>query len=333
MLGQVVHEQARDLELVDERAALVGGAGAVGIAVEQQPEVIAAGGQDRERLVDVGPDRLRVDAAEVRVALLVDLVDPDPSAGQQARDPAAARAPHRVDEDRQVGRPERVEVDGRAHEPFVARIRIEALDEPGRLGIGERPALDPGPAVDRELGLDDAEDVRARRGPGRRLDLEAVVDPRVVAGGDDDPGGGSALDHLERAHLGRDGVDREGDRDVVGEEDLGGGGRKVLRGEAAVVGDHDALARLAPIDDVARHAVGAAAHVLEGELVGDPGAPAVGPEHDRRGRRCDGLERHVSPLGSSSARGAARPAPGRGRRRAGPRSAAWRSSYRARAGR
>ena len=39
-------------------------------------------------------------------------VDPDPPAGQQPRDPAGPGAPHRVDEDVDVGRLERVEVDG-----------------------------------------------------------------------------------------------------------------------------------------------------------------------------------------------------------------------------
>ena len=122
------------------------------------------------------------------------------------------------------------------------------------------------------------------RGAGRCLDLEAVVDPRVVAGGDDDAGRRAALDDLVRAHLGRHGADREGDRDVVREEDLGRGHREVLGREPAVVGDDDALGGLAALDDVGGHAVGAAADVVVGELVGDPGAPAVGPEHDR-GRR------------------------------------------------
>ena len=72
-----------------------------------------------------------------------------------------------------------------------------------------------------------------------------------------------------------------GDRDVVGEQDLGGRDREVLRREAPVVGDDDALGLLAPVDDVARHAVGAAADVLERVVVGDPRPPAVRAEHDR----------------------------------------------------
>ncbi len=183
--------------------AFVGRTRPVGIAIEQQPEVEAAAGEHPERLVDVGADRLGVDAAEIRVALLVDLGDPDAAAGQQAGQPATAGAPHRVDQDVDVGRLEGIEVDRAPDEPLVAFVRIEPFDEAGRLGVGERPPLDRDPAVSRELGLDEPEDVGPGRGARRRLDLEAVVDPRVVAGGDHDPGRGTALDDLVRAHLGR----------------------------------------------------------------------------------------------------------------------------------
>ena len=156
------------------------------------------------------------------------------------------------------------------------------------------------------------QDVGAGRGAGRRLDLEAVVDPRVVARGDDDAGRGAALDDLVRAHLGRDGADGERDRDVVGQQDLGGGRGEVLRGEPPVVGDDDALRLLAPLGDVVRDAVGAAADVLEREVVGDPRPPAVGAEDDRR--RGAGSPRRVT-LASS-----------------GPRSARCRASTRPRSG-
>ena len=148
---------------------------------------------------------------------------------------------------------ERVEVERPADEPLVAVERVEPLDQPGRLGVGERPPVDGRSrrwrrAAPRSTGRMSG----ARRGAGRRLDLEPVVDPRVVARGDDDAGRRAALDDLVRAHLGRHGVDREGDRDVVGEEDLGGGQGEVLRREPAVVGDDDALGLLAALDDVAR---------------------------------------------------------------------------------
>ena len=42
---------------------------------------------------------------------------------------------------------QRVEIDRPPDEPLVALERVEPLDQPGRLGIGERPPLDADPAV------------------------------------------------------------------------------------------------------------------------------------------------------------------------------------------
>ena len=105
MLDQVVHQQAHDLELMDEGAPLIRGAGAVGIAVEEQPDVVAAAGEDAQRLVDVGRDGLRVDAPEPGIALGMDLAYGDLAACQQPRDPARARTPHGVDQDAARRRP------------------------------------------------------------------------------------------------------------------------------------------------------------------------------------------------------------------------------------
>ena len=94
------------------------------------------------------------------------------------------------------------------------------------------------------------------------------------------PGRRAALHDLVGAHLRRDAPCGDRDGDVARQEDLGRGRGEVLRGEAAVVGDDDALRLLAAVLDVARDAVRAAAHVLEGVVVGDPRPPAVGAEHD-----------------------------------------------------
>src|SRR4029079_6757716 len=171
--------------------------------------------------------------------------------------------------------------------------RVVALDEPCGLGVGERPALDRGAAVAGDLGLDDLEDLGAGRGSARRLDLETVVGPRVVAGGDDDARRGAALDDLVARHLGRHGAGRVGDGNVVGEEDLRGRGREELRGETPVVGEYDAFGFLAAVDDVAGDAVVAAPDVLERVVVGDLGPPPVGAEDDRRRGRGFGDVRHA----------------------------------------
>ena len=190
MLGQVVHQQPGDLELVDEVALLVGRPGPVGVAVEEQAQVVAAAGQDAERLVHVRPDRLGVDPAEVRIALGVDLVDPDLAAGQQARQPVGPGAVHRVDQDAHVGGLEGVDVDRPPDVLLVALVRVVPVDQAGRLGVGERAARDRRPAVRGDRRLEDGQDLRAGGRAGRRLDLEAVVGPGVVAGRDHDAGRG-----------------------------------------------------------------------------------------------------------------------------------------------
>ena len=85
VLEHVVGQQAVALQLVDEDAVLVDRAGPVGVAVEQQAQVVAAVTDALEGLVDVRPDGLGIDAAEPGVALAVELVDDDachrPAAG------------------------------------------------------------------------------------------------------------------------------------------------------------------------------------------------------------------------------------------------------------
>ena len=148
---------------MDEHAALVHRAGPVGVAIEEQAEVVATGRDALEGLVDVRPDGLGVDAAEERVALLVDLRDPDPAASEQPGEPAGAGAVHRLDEDRQVGRLEGVEVDRPAQEALIAGIRIEALDEAGRLRLREGPPGDGRAAIGSDGRLEHGEDLRTGR--------------------------------------------------------------------------------------------------------------------------------------------------------------------------
>ena len=188
-----------------------------------------------------GPDRLRVHAPEVRVALLVYLVDGDAPAGEQPAQPAGAGAPERIDEDADVGGPEGLEIHRPFDEPLVAIERVEPFDETGRFGVGQRAAVDRDPAVLGQSRLDGTEDLGAGGRAGRSLDLEPVVDPGVVTRGDDDAGGRPALDDLVRAHLGWDRMSGDRDRDVVGQQHLGSGGGEVLGGEPPVVGDDHAL--------------------------------------------------------------------------------------------
>ena len=105
-----------------------------------------------------------------------------------------------------------------------------------------------------------------------------------MAGGDDDAGAGAELAREEAADLGRDGVGRGEAADVVRGEHLDAGAGEVLAGEAAVVADDDAPVRGTGPLEVFGNAARAAAHVVEGVVLGDGGAPAIGPELDRRHR-------------------------------------------------
>ena len=97
-------------------------------------------------------------------------------------------------------------------------------------------------------------------------------------------------------------MDGEGHRDVMGEEDLGSRGGEMLRRETTVVGDHHALRLLAAIDDIAGHAVRTAADVVEREVVGDPGPPAVRAEDDGRGLGRLADQRQLNPPALNSVR-------------------------------
>ena len=129
-------------------------------------------------------------------------------------------------------------------------------------------------------GLDGGEHLGRGGAAGVGLDLEAVVGPRVVAGGDDDPRSGPHLAGEEAADLGRHRVGRREGADAVRRQHLDAGRGEMLAREAAVVAhDHAAFGRPGLVE-VLGDAAGAAAHVVEGELLGDGGAPAIGPELD-----------------------------------------------------
>ena len=245
VLGQVVHEQARDLELVDEVALLVGRAGAIRVAIEQQPELVPAAHDlasaprrcsagsargSRRRSTGCAPGGSRGRGCAHRRGAAMSQPAPAPHIGSTRTSMSAVL--------------ERVEVDRSTDVPLVALERVVALD-------AARP-----PRRRRRAG---ARRARPRRstasmtasmsGPPAEPVGALTLKPLSVHGlwlaVMTMPADGAALDDLVGAHLGRHGVRRERDRDVVGEDHLGRGHREVLRGEAPVVGDDDALRLLA----------------------------------------------------------------------------------------
>src|SRR2546428_12537463 len=100
----------------------------VGVAAQREAQVEPATGEHAQCLVDVRANGLRVDAAEIRVPLLVDLRYTDLSASEQARQPSGTRSPHGLHQDVHVRGANGVQVDRPSQEPLVARVRIAALD-------------------------------------------------------------------------------------------------------------------------------------------------------------------------------------------------------------
>src|ERR1700674_49162 len=124
--------------------------------------------------------------------------------------------------------------------------------------------------------LDGGEHLGCPCAAGVGLHLEAVVGPRIVAGSDDDARAGAHLAREEAADLGRHRVGRREGADAVRGQHFDAGSREILGGEAPVVADDNAALGGARVGEVLRHATSAAPHVVEREVLGDGGAPAIG---------------------------------------------------------
>jgi len=101
-----------------------------------------------------------------------------------------------------------------------------------------------------------------------------------VAGGDHDAGGEAAFAHGKREHGGGAPGVAQQDRDFVGRKDSGQGRPETFRKKAGVVTDGHALPRRARRLEMVRQGLADDAHMREGEILGDEGAPAVGAEAD-----------------------------------------------------
>ena len=220
MLEHVVGEEAEDLQLVEELAALIDCACAICIAIEQEAEVVVATAHPLQNRIDMRSDRLGVHATEPWVSLASHLLDHELPPSEEAADPASASAVHRVDEDAPLHVRQGGEVKVALDIAAIAWVGVVALDQAGRLGIGEGAALELRSARLGNEGLDALEEGGARRGAARCLHLEAVIQPRIVACGDHHTHRGTARDHLIRGHLRGGCRCRIRHRDPMGEENL-----------------------------------------------------------------------------------------------------------------
>ena len=132
-----------------------------------------AGRDPGQRLVDVRPDRLGVDPPKYGLrSLWISVIRIRPSRSRRGIQPEPT--PYSGSTRREVGGLQLVEVDRPADELLVALEQVEALDQPGRLGVGQRPALDRRAAVLRDRRLEDRQDVAARGRPLGALTLKPL---------------------------------------------------------------------------------------------------------------------------------------------------------------
>ena len=200
------------------------------------------------------------------------------AAGDEARKVACAVAPHVVHQHGEPGGLDRLHIHQRADAGVVGRHRIVLADQARLDRRVEVHALDAGDRR-RNLRLDGLQPVGVNRAAVRIAHLEAVVLGRVVAGGDVDRAQGMPLGDAERDHRRGHAAAAEMDGDAVARQHLGRGRREILRPEALVAADDRAAGQVAGIGclQIVGKALRAAAHVVEGVVLGDAG---------RASRRC-----------------------------------------------
>ena len=182
-----------------------------------------------------------MDAVEAGVHLAAQLGDVAAGLREKFAQIDATGSVHGVDGDAQAAGADAVEIDDVADVRVVRGQGIEALDAPGSQGVSVVHSL--GFDVVCQVGMDTGLDGLGRLWRGGaavgRLELDAIVAGRVVAGGDHDAAVGCVVD---------DGVAdqrcggvrlRQQDIDAIGGENLGNGDGIAVAEETGVEADDD----------------------------------------------------------------------------------------------
>ena len=282
LLEQIAEDEAEDAVGINELAARVHRADAVGVAVGRQPGVPVARAHGRSQQPQVFGNWLRVDAAEARVHLVAQVDNVGSGAHEHLADRPPTRSVHGVVHDAQLPFVDDIEVDERPQMLVVGPGGVELDDALGthrfvQVHQARRAAVG---LVVGQQPLDLAVLLRAGAAAEARLELNAVVARGVVAGGDHHAGGGLLVD--DSVADGRRGCigPRQPRFDVVGSHDPRHFGGVAVGQEARIEADDDAwLGRALVVDEIG-DSLGDQAQIVKGELVADDGSPAIGAEFD-----------------------------------------------------
>src|SRR3984957_5301496 len=274
--GEMPEQDGENLVRIDERAIAIDCADAVGVAVEAKTRVVFSFDHGLAERGDVRLDGFGIHAAEERVAIGANLFAGDSVAAKETGEQAAAGAVHGIDYETKICRPNAIPIDEGGEGFKVRGAKIERLNA-ARLRRQRRDAfaLDAG-----EFGFDLGDDSGRGGAAVAGFVLHTIPLKRIVAGCDLNASGGLAQsDEEQKRGSGRCGG-REPNGNAGGGEGLGGGAGEAVGGETGVVTDQNFSARFFGAHHITGDGVGDGAHVLESEVFGDDGAPAVGAKDD-----------------------------------------------------
>src|SRR5258707_590765 len=267
-------EQCKDLVRIHEGAVAVDGADAVAVSIGTQSRVEFSSEHRLPQGVDVRFDRFRMHAAESRIARAANLVAGDAIAAQQLGQQARGRSMHGIRDEAES----RVAKLFPVHQFFeFVEIRLTGFQRLNEIFLrwqrGNVRTLH-----DFEIAFNLRHDGRQSRAAVARFVLDAIPWIGIVASGDHQAAGRSALPHEQ-------GNCRSG-AGLVGQENGRTGGRNhvgrdrgdFIRGESMVIADDDAFARILATHDVAGNGLRHNTRIRESKIFRDDAPPAIGAE-------------------------------------------------------
>ena len=270
--GEVPEQDGKNLVRIDEGAVAVHGADAVGVAIEREAGVEFALRHGASQRGDVRLNGFRIHAAEERIARAANFFANDFVAAEKIAEQAAAGAVHGIDDEAKFGGAQAIPVHQGVEGFQIWSAQVERMNQIG----ARRERRYAFTQNFRELGFNLLDDGGRSGTAVAGFVFYAVPLIGIVAGGDLDSAGGAAKFH-EQGECGRGrGFGGEPHRNARGGYRFCGGARETVRAEARVVADQNAGAWFFGAHHVAGNGVRHLANILEGEVFGDDGAPAVG---------------------------------------------------------
>src|SRR5580704_3788778 len=270
--GEMPQQDRENLVRVDERAVAVHRADAVGIAIQREASVELAFDHGALQRGDVRFNRLGIYATEKRIARAANFFTGDFVAAEQVAQQSASGAVHGINHEAEFRGAQAIPINESVESFEIRRAHIERMKQ-----VGARRERGHAFAQDfRELRFNLRDDGGRSGAAVAGFVFHAVPLIGIVAGGDLYSAGRATQFHEQGKRWRGRGFGGEPHGNAGGGDRFGGSARETIRAEARVVTYQNAGARFFRAYHVTRDRMHYYAHVLEGEIFGDDGAPAVG---------------------------------------------------------